>query len=247
MGIFVLMGCDSNVDVDDGSKNNDKVSDFSTNDNLEDKISDIIDNELYMYIKYKNVVDITNQDKLWFMYNMYMKKGGSNSFDASLLQEEFTNSVLIDLGYKNDDIYYQDSDEMKEENIYVKYDIESNKYSYNSLFDKNVSRKVVRGVKRVDSFTKENNRYIVKVKYLFVVDDGNMSFPMDVYGKWEDAYNGVNKVDTINVLNASSDSIKDVFNYLNSNYSNISSLLDTYTYIFTYNNNKIKLVDFERE
>lgn len=246
--LFIFSGCNSDVvgnKIDDvvGNKSSESVSDYV----IKNMISDIIDDELYMYIKYDSVSDITNQDKLWLIYNMYKDSSSSNSFDASLLQEKFTNSSLIDLGYKNDNIYYEDSDELLDENIYVYYNVESNRYEYNDLFDNSIKREVVGAVKMIDNFYKENNRYIVKVKYLFVHDKNNMSFPMDVYGKWSDAKDGINKIETIDVKDVSSDYLKDVFNYLNSNYNDIKDKLDTYTYIFTYNNNKIKLVDFGRD
>ena len=240
--LIFTIGCDKEKKV----YNNDNSIDNNVgNVDISKKILDIIDNELGMYLKYSSINDITNQDKLIYIYNEYVSDYGEEfdlkEFPASSLQKYFTDSSIIDLGYKNENIYcssyYGDKD-----HILWNYDEIGDKYILNESHSAHDEVSYVMADKVVE-YKNNNNRYTVFFNYLFgdTADDENS---IDLYGSYTDFVSKNNKIATI-----SRDSNKISFstlalNYLNNNYDNIKDKLDYYEYTFVYSNNKIKLVDF---
>ena len=240
--LIFTIGCDKEKKV---YNNDNSIDNNVDNVDISKKILDIIDNELGMYLKYSNINDITNQDKLIYIYNEYVSDYGEEfdlkEFPASSLQKYFTDSSIIDLGYKNENIYcssyYGDKD-----HILWNYDEIGDKYILNESHSAHDEVSYVLADKVVE-YKNNNNRYTIFLNYLFgdTADDENS---IDLYGSYTDFVSKNNKIATI-----SRDSNKISFstlalNYLNNNYDNIKDKLDYYEYTFVYSNNKIKLVDF---
>lgn len=240
--LIFTIGCDKEKKV---YNNDNSIDNNVDNVDISKKILDIIDNELGMYLKYSNINDITNQDKLIYIYNEYVSDYGEEfdlkEFPASSLQKYFTDSSIIDLGYKNENIYcssyYGDKD-----HILWNYDEIADKYILNESHSAHDEVSYVLADKVVE-YKNNNNRYTIFLNYLFgdTADDENS---IDLYGSYTDFVSKNNKIATI-----SRDSNKISFstlalNYLNNNYDNIKDKLDYYEYTFVYSNNKIKLVDF---
>lgn len=245
--LFSLAGC--NLVKNNSNDDNNSVS--STNDNKMVEIAverflNIIDDELSIYLGYDSIDDIKNQDKLRLIYDKYVSSYGDDfdlaEFPAADLQKYFTDSSIIDFGYKNEDIYcnghYGDSkyilwNYIKEEDKYVL----NKEHIEDVLLTNNVmARKVI-------EYKNSNNRYTIKINYLFgyYVADENSVY---LYGSY---YDFMNKNDVIVSLGRDTDQVDFnnlALNYLNNNYDNIKDRLASYEYVFTYSNNKIKLVDF---
>jgi len=232
MLIFILLvGCslknEKHINYD--------LSNVKEEDLLQNRFLTIIDEELDMYLKYNNLDDITNQDKLWFIYNKYIGNYLDNcenncnvkEFMALNLQTYFTNSSIIDYGYKYEDIYCPNSDK-----VLWYYNDMSSIYTINED-NKSCDKENIEVVAyKLINYYKKNNKYILDISYLFKNNKTN-----SYYGKYNDALNNVNGI----VINSNDGEID---KYFKDNYEFLKNNLSVYSYTFTYNNKKIKLVDF---
>ena len=95
--LIFTIGCDKEKKV---YNNDNSIDNNIDNVDISKRILDIIDNELGMYLKYSSINDITNQDKLIYIYNEYVSDYGEEfdlkEFPASSLQKYFTDSSIID-------------------------------------------------------------------------------------------------------------------------------------------------------
>ena len=197
---------------------------------------DLIDEELYILFGFKSLNELTNGRKLTLVFNKldetYAHKENDvysvvENVSKKKVEEVFNNTVFSKLGithqsfdtYDTNDTFYYKKDQyyMPKRNLFY--------CSYEH---------------KVDKFEKKDNKYIMSVKYMFTDTCEGYSY---YYGSYSpDDQNESNKI-----AKATDDSYNyiDGKKYFNENYENIKNKLDTYTYTFEVNNNKINIIDFK--
>lgn len=219
---------DSKITTDDSSSKQAKEINQNTFENL-------IDEELYILFGFKSLNELTNWRKLTLVFNKLDETYAHSENDVysvvenvskKKVEEVFNNTVFSNLGIThqsfdtydtNDTFYYRKNQYMQKRNLfYCGYE------------------------HKVDNFEKKDNKYIMSVKYMFTdTCEGYLYY----YGSYSaDDQNESNKI-----TNATDDGINyiDGKKYFNENYENIKNKLDTYTYTFEVNGNKINIIDFK--
>lgn len=236
-GTISLKNIETNNNQDISENNNetntDKDNNISNDDISEEKLVNIIENQLFVLFRTSSITkkeDIDNRSKLLVALKILEdnytidsddKKTELTEFSKAKLEDAFNSSVISDLEIEHDsfDVFYLVDD------IYYKNTSAMSKY----IFSYNVPQ-----ASRVKNYEKDGDKYIISMNYLFPNDIVGIT---DYYGSLNDAENKTNAIVTY----------EDYFNvqeYLDNNYDSIKDKLATYNYTFEVTNNKINLVDF---
>lgn len=215
-----------------------KENNTSNNNISEEKLKNIINNELFVLFKHSDPVtkkeDIDNESKLLVALNILKNEYTTSSndiyttienFTKTKLEEAFNSSVISDLGIQHESF---NTYELVEDNI----------YRNTNLYSKDIYKYRIPLASKVKNYEKTDNKYVISMNYLF--PDDNVGFQY-YYGSLTDSKN---KTNSIVKASDDNDNYFDAQEYLDNNYNNIKDKLATYNYTFEITNNKITFVDF---
>lgn len=192
----------------------------------EEKLKEIIDNQL-SFLFYKNNFDeITNED-LFSKAHAYLNYNGKDSkFTAAELEDALSKTVLGYMQLIHESHYYPSGyDYIYDNGIYTR-DEESYVHA-DIIFEEPVFGKVI-------SFTEADGQYTISAKYLWVA--GHYKPGNEVYRTRQDAINENNKI-TI-------EGTPCLVDWAYENFDIYKSELDTYNFVFEEVDNHINLIDF---
>jgi len=236
---------DNNFNSDDNAENNSK-NEYSYNNNIdinninESDLRKIIDDELFLLVRKKNISELTNQELLRMLINIYSNNGEKNAlttyspFSASDLKIIHDNSSLNKF-----DIEFEDIDDF---GTLYKYDEITNSYTNlgggGRLFIDNYCKLV--------DFEKNDNKYLVSYKCLFSTTHGDGPSDVTLHKNITDALYMKNEIQRVN----SEERINGVDyhvvfeNYFYNHFYSFGNDLDIYNYEFEIINKKLTLTDF---
>lgn len=192
----------------------------------EEKLKEIIDNQLSFIIYKNNYQEITNKDL--FYEALFAKQNISEkTFTKDQLNEGLEKTVLSNLKLRHES-HYSDTgyNYIYENGIYT---IDDSNYVHIDAYDEHP----IYG--EVQSLEENNGIYKINIKYLWVA--GNYEPTSNLYRNRYDSRKKINKIQIPN-------NNKCYLKWIKENFSKYENDLPTYTYSFKEINNHIYLVDF---
>ena len=219
--------------VDKNSQSNESISDnsddevsTSTDKITKEELEKIVIDELYIITNrntdretIKSINDIENYDLVTLVINKFNSSMGSlTSISEKEMQDILNDTCLSNMTIK-----------------------------YNGTYTKNESTKVNLfygkiGAFKTTSFNKENGKYTLSQKYIFVDNNDSGDRGLNGYGNMDDLKDS--KKPLVQLRDYSGKIlVDDIQEYLNDNFDNIKDKLTTYNYTFEKQNDKIILTD----
>ena len=193
----------------------------------EEKLKEIIDNQLSFIIYKNNYQEITNKDL--FYEALFAKQNISEeTFTKDQLNEGLEKTVLSNLKLRHESHYSDIGYSYIYENGI--YKIDDSNYVHVDAYDE----RPIYG--EVQSLEENNGIYNINIKYLWIA--GNYEPSTTLYRNRYDANKKINKIQMPS-------NVKCYSKWLKENFKNYTNELPTYTYSFKEVNNHIYLVDFE--
>lgn len=193
----------------------------------EEKLKEIIDNQL-SFLFYKNSVDeITNEDLFYRAHSYLSINGKATEFSTNDLEDALSKTVLG--------------------NMQLIHESHFNPYGYDYIYDNGNYTRDEESYKHVDaydehpvfgkviSFNELNGEYTISVKYLWV--SGHYASITEIYRNRQDAIDHNNKIIV-------PENEKCLAGWADKNFDIYKDELDTYNFVFKEENNHINLVDF---
>lgn len=229
--------------------NNNKKDNAVYTDNVKlSQFEKIIENELSGIEAFNSLSEVSNENKLILLYNLYKKnnKNTSETFKKSDLEKLKENSSLanIDITYDNIcdmyGIYTIDNSK-----VGYKYDSNTETYTYTGVLRHGG---VTEGIiyKKLIDYKYQDGKYILEYNYIFYNGGSLMDKEdTDIYYTVLDLFDGK----SIKTFNNNKNELAmynqfDAINYIKNNYNEIESKLKTFTYEFEIINNKIVLSNY---
>jgi len=229
--LLCLCGCD----------NNKKYEEIT-----EKEIETLLDEELYVLWNKDKIEDITNNERLTIAIKKYAKNNNLDYYDLSEVkkndvEDAFKTTTIGSLNLKHENVKGSFKISTCNHDMWI---YNTGKELYTSSMEghgicasKEVYRKLI-------SLKEEKGKYVAVYKFIFdygCEDPG----PTPLYGSYEDAINGKNKLGEINnALYSTEEEFKKI---AAQKYEDIKGSLMTYTYIFEKIDGKITLIDFNRK
>lgn len=192
----------------------------------EEKLKEIIDNQLSFIIYKNNYQEITNKD-IFYRALIASKMFSEETFTKEQLNEGLEKTVLSNLKLKHESHYTETGyNYIYENGIYT---LDDSNYEHVDAYDEHP----IYG--EVQSLEENNGIYKINIKYLWVA--GNYEPTSNLYKNRYDSRKKINKIQMPN-------NVKCYSKWLKENFKKYEKDLPTYTYSFKEVNNHIYLVDF---
>lgn len=229
--------------------NNNKKDNAVYTDNVKlSQFEKIIENELSGIEAFNSLSEVSNENKLILLYNLYKKnnKNTSETFKKSDLEKLKENSSLANIDITYDNIC----------NMYGIYTIDNSKVGYK--YDSNTETYTYTGVlghggvtegiiyKKLIDYKYQDGKYVLEYNYIFYNGGSLMDKEdTDIYYTVSDLFDGK----SIKTFNNNKNELAmynqfDAISYIKNNYNEIESKLKTFTYEFEIINNKIVLSNY---
>ena len=208
-----------------------------------DEVNGLIDSQLYVLNGKASLSDLTNQKKLSLALGLLKKSNGGNypsTFTSNQLEDSFKSSVFGNLNFEHENIIAVKSSEL-DGNIGYGCSYSNNVYT-DCVSTNSGSSRVNIIYSKVSSFSEDNGKYILSVKYLWGGFGETLFDNNNFYSKYSDSVNKLNSIGTIPYEVLGNDS--DLDNWAKNNISTYEDSLETYNYVFVKENGKINIVDF---
>lgn len=229
--------------------NNNKKDNAVYTDNVKlSQFEKIIENELSGIEAFNSLSEVSNENKLILLYNLYKKnnKNTSETFKKSDLEKLKENSSLanIDITYDNIcdmyGIYTIDNSK-----VGYKYDSNTETYTYTGVLGHGG---VTEGIiyKKLIDYKYQDGKYVLEYNCIFYNGGSLMDKEdTDIYYTVSDLFDGK----SIKTFNNNKNELAmynqfDAISYIKNNYNEIESKLKTFTYEFEIINNKIVLSNY---
>lgn len=250
IGVFLGVNLEKGkIDNNNDINNSSNKEEVNNNDKeIRGKVEEIVSNELDQLLSKKTLSELTNQDKLQTILELYAKENSyPETISKEALENIFKNSSLRNLEIEYNDIYW---DHMLQDTNEKYYEIEGD--TYKKTISGHGANQLNTIYKQVTDYKKDENKISVSYKYAFYTVIGDGPQPINLYYTFEEALHSENKVITYDPRNYLTDEdlsgYQSAFNAAkNHDFSKSLDKLDTYTYTFEIINNEIVLVDFNRE
>ena len=229
--------------------NNNKKDNNVYTDNVKlSQFVSVIENELSGIEAFNSLSEVSNENKLILLYNLYKKnnKNTSETFKKSDLEQLKENSSLanIDITYDNIcdmyGIYTIDNSK-----VGYKYDKNNETYTYTGeLGHGGVTEGII--YKKLIDYKYQDGKYVLEYNYIFYNGGSLMDKEdTDIYYTVTDLFDGK----SIKNFNNNKNELAmynqfDAISYIKNNYSELESKLKTFTYEFEIINNKIVLSNY---
>lgn len=212
------------------------------------QFENVIENELSGIEAFNSLSEVSNENKLISLYNLYKKnnKNTSETFKKSDLEQLKENSSLanIDITYDNicDTYGIYTIDNSK---VGYKYDKNNETYTYTGeLGHGGVTEGII--YKKLIDYKYQDGKYVLEYNYIFYNGGSLMDKEdTDIYYTVSDLFDGK----SIKTFNNNKNELAmynqfDAISYIKNNYSELESKLKTFTYEFEIINNKIVLSNY---
>lgn len=229
--------------------NNNKKDNNVYTDNVKlSQFVSVIESELSGIEAFNSLSEVSNENKLILLYNLYKKnnKNTSETFKKSDLEQLKENSSLanIDITYDNIcdmyGIYTIDNSK-----VGYKYDKNTETYTYTGeLGHGGVTEGII--YKKLIDYKYQDGKYVLEYNYIFYNGGSLMDKEdTDIYYTVTDLFDGK----SIKNFNNNKNELAmynqfDAISYIKNNYSELESKLKTFTYEFEIINNKIVLSNY---
>ena len=209
------------------SSNSDNTSTTSAKNITQEELEKIIVDELYIITNrntgrssIKSLDDIESYDLETLVINKY------NSSDSSLtsITKSEMQDILNETCLSNMTITFNGT--------YTK-----NEYTKRNLYYGKI------GAYKTVSFTDQEGKYILSVKYIFVDNYDSGDRGLNGYGNMDDLRTNINPIVQLRDDQNNKQLVDDVQNYLDDNFNSLKDKLATYTYTFERQNGKIVLTN----
>ena len=243
------------------NENTQEGNNNQTNENKDTKqeaLEKIISNQLYALVNKKSLEELTNQERLRLLFDIYKDTISTDTMTVKIsdLKEIHKKSSISNLDIEYTDIYDYytmfSSDERDNREIGYKYNKDNQTYTYTGALGHGASQTAIKLYTETILFTVSNNdTYTIKQRYVFGNKTGDGPMPYILYHSGIDAYNEKNEFKKFNeedgVGEYKTDYITPATEYIVDNYDTIKDKLSTYTYTFKKENNQYIIVDFKAE
>lgn len=229
--------------------NNNKKDNNVYTDNVKlSQFVSVIESELSGIEAFNSLNEVSNENKLILLYNLYKKnnKNTSETFKKSDLEQLKENSSLanIDITYDNIcDMYGIYT--IKKDIVGYKYDSNTETYTYTGeLGHGGVTEGII--YKKLIDYRYQDGKYVLEYNYIFYNGGSLMDKEdTDIYYTVTDLFDGK----SIKTFNNNKNELAmynkfDAISYIKNNYSELESKLKTFTYEFEIINNKIVLSNY---
>lgn len=228
----------------DGVVDNKKDDDKKVNEIIsKDELTNIIENELFVFYGKTSLNDITNQDKLSLAVRLMVEKNNAiiQSFTSSELEDSFNSTIISNLGINHENIVPIKS-VTQDGNLGFGYTYENGVYKDRVSTNSGTSSVPVVANKIV-SFSENDGRYTLSIKYLWASFGEYIMGDNSLYGKYIDSINHQNSIGELpeGLLVGSYENLK---NWGNENFSSFEDKLEKYNFVFIKENGKITLINF---
>lgn len=212
------------------------------------QFENVIENELSGIEAFNSLSEVSNENKLILLYNLYIKnnKNTSETFKKSDLEQLKENSSLanIDITYDNIcdmyGIYTIDNSK-----VGYKYDKNNETYTYTGeLGHGGVTEGII--YKKLIDYKYQDGKYVLEYNYIFYNGGSLMDKEdTDIYYTVSDLFDGK----SIKTFNNNKNELAmynqfDAISYIKNNYSELESKLKIFAYEFEIINNKIVLSNY---
>ncbi len=237
--------CNSgNLKLDDNKDNTPIIDDKKVNEIIsKDELTNIIENELFVFYGKTSLNDITNQDKLSLAVRLMVEKNNAiiQSFTSSELEDSFNSTIISNLGINHENIVPIKS-VTQDGNLGFGYTYENGVYKDRVSTNSGTSSVPVVANKIV-SFSENDGRYTLSIKYLWASFGEYIMGDNSLYGKYIDSINHQNSIGELpeGLLVGSYENLK---NWGNENFSSFEDKLEKYNFVFIKENGKITLINF---
>ena len=237
--------CNSgNLKLDDNKDNTPIIDDKKVNEIIsQDELTNIIENELFVFYGKTSLNDITNQDKLSLAVRLMVEKNNAiiQSFTSSELEDSFNSTIISNLGINHENIVPIKS-VTQDGNLGFGYTYENGVYKDRVSTNSGTSSVPVVANKIV-SFSENDGRYTLSIKYLWASFGEYIMGDNSLYGKYIDSINHQNSIGELpeGLLVGSYENLK---NWGNENFSSFEDKLEKYNFVFIKENGKITLINF---
>lgn len=208
-----------------------------------DELTNIIENELFVFYGKTSLNDITNQDKLSLAVRLMVEKNNAiiQSFTSSELEDSFNSTIISNLGINHENIVPIKS-VTQDGNLGFGYTYENGVYKDRVSTNSGTSSVPVVANKIV-SFSENDGRYTLSIKYLWASFGEYIMGDNSLYGKYIDSINHQNSIGELpeGLLVGSYENLK---NWGNENFSSFEDKLEKYNFVFIKENGKITLINF---
>ena len=209
----------------------------------QDELTNIIENELYVFYGKTSLNDITNQDKLSLAVRLMVEKNNAiiQSFTSSELEDSFNSTVISNLGINHENIVPIKS-VTQDGNLGFGYTYENGVYRDRVSTNSGTSSVPV-VANKVVSFSENDGRYTLSIKYLWASFGEYIMGDNSLYGKYTDSINHQNSIGELpeGLLVGSYENLQ---NWGNENFSSFEDKLEKYNFVFIKENGKINLINF---
>ena len=189
--------------------------------------------------------EMTNQERLRMIINMYNGEDKYSTFSANKLYEIHQNSVIKKLEITYEDLYdYFGTFVWNTSRVGYDYDENNKTFTYTGALGHGGVANGSIAHREIVSLNKSGNTYTVKYRYVFFnnYDDGPSD--VDIFLNIDDA---LNKKNVWKHLTVGEDYSTHMDEYIEEHYKEISNKLPIYTYIFKVEDGKLVITDFKVE
>ena len=235
---------DSNLKLDGAIDDTPVIDDKKDTEIItQDELTNIIENELFVFYGKTSLNDITNQDKLSLAVRLMVEKNNAiiQSFTSSELEDSFNSTVISNLGINHENIVPIKS-VTQDGNLGFGYTYENGVYRDRVSTNSGTSSVPVVANKIV-SFSENDGRYTLSIKYLWASFGEYIMGDNSLYGKYTDSINHQNSIGELpeGLLVGSYENLQ---NWGNENFSSFEDKLEKYNFVFIKENGKITLINF---
>lgn len=245
---------DNNNQID-VSNNKEEIYDNNQNNNTSNNESNsislkiyenIISNDLSYLLGKNSLSELTNQDILRMLFEIYKNQYGfPSSFNKTELNKIHNNSVLRNIEFTHENI--SDYSILYDYHSSPLFDYNNNTYTYAKTGHSYQSVKIVN--KELISQSEKDNEITLAYKFIFLEQTENMPTYLKLYYTIDDIKNN-KSFKEFSYYNITDEAgyyitLDNAKNYIKDNYDSIKNNLKIYTYTFKVENDNIILKDFK--
>lgn len=230
-------------------KKNEKINMNTNNESIKEYTKEDFDKivmdwlGLEALLNKKSLNELTNQEKLRMLINLYTDADKYETFSEAKLDVIHSGSVIKDLKVKYEDLYDGFGTFIwSTKNIAYKYDASKRTFTYTGVSGHGMVAKGNIIYNKMLSLDTDGMTYTVKYIYVFYNASGEGPSDITLYLNVNDALNEKNKLVTLE-YDYETDSCHEE-EYIEKHYDEIKEKLQVYTYVFKVENDHLVITDF---
>lgn len=231
---------ENNIQNDSNNNSNDETNNISLK-----TYENIITNDLAYLLGKKSLSELTNQDILRMLFEIYKNQYGfPSSFDKTELNNIHSNSVLRNIEIKHEN--FSDYSILYDYSSSPLFDYNNNVYTYANTGHSYESVKIIN--KELVEQSEKDNEITLSYKFVFLKQSEDMPTYLKLYYTINDIKNNNSFKEysyySINDEASHYITLENIKKYIKNNYDSIKNNLKTYNYTFKIENENIILKEF---